>query len=296
MKTLFFALLIVAAVCGEMLVTQEYTDFLKKHVTWEVSEYEDNVFRGWTIEEMQSILSQNEDPEDMPTSTVQVSDTENLPSSVNWRESSNCVHEIHNQGNCGSCWAFSAASVVSDRCCLRLKDHGWLAPQELVSCDRSGSNSGCNGGWEFDALNYVAKNGLVPESCFPYLARATTCPTKCKDASDWAQAHVCKCNTRVFCQGPDAMKTCIQTGPVTAGLWVYRDFVNYKSGIYHWSKTGQRLGGHAIRCYGYSDTPEEHWMCANSWGTSWGEKGFFRIGKGEAGIDTRNPSYCDPYQ
>ena len=293
MKAIFVLLLVALALAEEFAVTQEYTDYLRKHVTWEVTDYEDNVFRGWTVDEVMSILMQNE-PEEMPNTDVVVTSDAELPASLDWKElRADCIHPIRNQGNCGSCWAFSATGVVSDRCCLRVADHGWLAPQELVSCDRS--NSGCNGGWEYTGLDYVTAHGLVHEACFPYTATTSPCPNKCADGKDWAASHVCKCNKRVNCQGPDAMKVCLQSGPVTAGMYVYQDFLSYHSGIYHWNKAGKMLGGHAIRCYGYADTPEAHWLCANSWGTSWGESGFFRIAKGEVGIDSRNPSYCDPH-
>lgn len=294
MKVLILAILLIGCFAEEMAITQEFTDYLKKHVTWEVAEYEENVFRGWTDEEIKAMLNQREDAEDgIPSKPVEIVADSDLPSSVDWRLlNANCMHEIRNQGNCGSCWAFSATGVVSDRCCLYDADHGWLAPEELVSCDMA--NGGCNGGWEYTALDYVAKNGLVHEACFPYVAARVACPSKCADGKDWKASHVCKCKARVSCQGAEAMKKCITTGPVTAGMYVYRDFLAYKSGIYHWDKKSSYLGGHAIRCFGYADTPEAHWICANSWGTSWGEAGFFKIGKGEVGIDTRNPHYCDP--
>lgn len=243
------------------------------------------------MEDLQSFLGRKPESFDSDFGEA-IAVPKSMPSTMSWNGS--CLHEIHNQGRCGSCWAFSAASVVADRCCLRLKDQGWLSPQELVSCDKT--NDACKGGWEYDALVYVAKNGLVREACFPYKAVATTCPSKCVDGSDWASAHVCKCKTRVFCRGGKEMQACMQSGPITAGMDVYKDFVYYKGGVYHWDHKSAMAGGHAVRCYGYSDQPEFHWMCANSWGTNWGEKGFFRIGGGESGIDTQVASYCDPYQ
>ena len=291
MKNLAILLVIALVSAEEYVVTPEYTEYLKRHVTWEVMDYEDNIFRGWTVSEIQAILNQ-EEIEEVPGTNVVLETGEEIPS-IDWRQANaNCIHEIQNQGSCGSCWAFSAAGVASDRCCLGKKDYGWLSPQELVSCDTA--NHGCSGGWEFNALDYVKKNGLVPWKCFDYKARNLPCPKTCDDKSSWTAAHVCKCKDKVFCQGTEAMAKCIQTGPVTAGMYVYRDFTSYKSGIYHWNKQGSRLGGHAIRCLGYATSPEKHFICANSWGTNWGEKGYFRIGVGEVGIDTRNPSYCDP--
>jgi cathepsin B len=290
MQYLLLSLLLSVSL-GEYAVTQEYIDYLKKHVTWEVADYEDSLFRGWTIDEIKEILNQQEELPETEGQDVVV--TNDLPTEIDWTVlKADCTHPIGNQGSCGSCWAFSAAGVVSDRCCMYKSDEGWLSPQELVSCDKA--NWGCRGGWEFNALDYVAANGLVREKCYPYLGSNAPCPNKCKDGSDWKAAHVCKCKAKVFCREKAAMQECIKTGPLTAGMWVYRDFLTYKGGIYHWNKQGGSLGGHAVRVVAYSETPEPHWRVANSWGIGWGEAGFFRIGVGEAAIESRNPSYCDP--
>ncbi|MDR3548901.1 MAG: C1 family peptidase [Candidatus Pacebacteria bacterium] len=296
MKTIIIALLLTFAVCEEMLVTQEHTDYLKKHVTWEVADYSENVFRGWTKDEVASIMA----PEDaafdtMPGTPVAVSDAESLPASKNWKElRADCIHEAKNQGRCASGWAFTGVGVVSDRCCLRLKDYGWLSAQELISCDDN--DMGCNGGMATDVMLYAAQNGIVSEKCYPYVAKEEKCPTKCVDGSDWAKAHVCHCKTKVTCSGVEGFKTCLQSGPVNAVLLVRSDFMYYKGGVYHEDKKSQKLGRHTLRCYGYSDKPEFHWMCANSWGTTWGEAGSIRIAKNTTDMEGNDASYCDPAQ
>ncbi len=290
---LLLSLLIVSAVCSEMLVTQEYTDYLRRHVTWEVADYESNVFRGWSLDEASAILSQTPVADEMQGTPVEVSEDETFPASVNWMErNANCVHDVRNEGNCGASWSFSSVGVISDRCCLRLKDHGWLSAQELISCDED--DYGCNGGTTTDVMAYAAKNGVVTETCYPYRAREEKCPTKCKDGSDWAKAHVCKCKTKVICKGAEAMKACIQSGPISCAMDVYKDFYYYKSGVYH-HKSGDMIGRYAIRCYGYSATPEASWACASDWGVNWGDKGHVNIGKGEVNLDTYEATYCDPY-
>jgi len=72
------------------------------------------------------------------------------------------------------------------------------------------------------------------------------------------------------------------------GFDVYSDFMNYKSGVYV-HKTGDLEGGHAVKMIGWghdSSSGLDYWICANSWNTTWGEKGFFRIKMGECGIDS----------
>lgn len=85
---------------------------------------------------------------------------------------------------------------------------------------------------------------------------------------------------------PAAIKSFIQaSGPVETGFTVYADFYNYKSGIYHHTSGGVE-GGHAVKIIGWGvQGTENYWIVANSWGTSWGEKGFFRIRQGDCGID-----------
>ncbi len=290
----FFVLsLVLACVCAqELIVTKEYTEYLKKHVSWEVVEYEDNIFRGWTREEYQTLLGDRTDFEsssDIPQ--VEADSESSLPPSLDWSDAE-CFHPIRNQGNCGSCWTFSVSGVVADRCCLRGKDHGWLAPQELVSCDKS--CTGCHGGDRSVAMRYVAANGLVPEACIPYQAKDIPCPLKCKDSNDWAASHVCKCTHIVKCNGAAALKKCLTSGPVAAGMIVHADFHYYKSGVYHWDKKSKQTGLHAVRMVGYGSEPEAHWKVANSFGANWGMKGFFLIGVGEVGIDSRDPVICDP--
>jgi len=291
MRVLFTLFLVAFALGVEYVVDQAYVDYLKALVTWEVADYEENIFRGWTIDEIKELLI----PEEMidmeiPSEPYLITD-DSGPKEIDWsKDSSSCIHEVRNQGNCGSAMAFSVADMVADRCCLRGKDPGLLSVQELISCDKMGR--GCSGGG--DPIGYVIKNGLVPETCYPYIAKDGVCPTKCQDGSDWAAAHVCKCQQAIKCVGQTEMAKCLESGPIMASLYIYPDFMYYKDGIYRWNRQGGALGGHTVRCIGYGTTPERHWKCINSWGVNWGRKGYFDIAVGECGIDTRNPVYCDP--
>ncbi len=293
---LLVACLAAVVLCDEMLVTQEYTDYLKKHSSWEVADYEDNIFRGWTLSEAAALFAQEVPSDDMPSRVEHVTPGENFPAEMNWNElRADCVHAVGNQGTCGSSWAFSAVGTISDRCCLRLKDHGWLSVQELISCDKN--DEGCNGGMPTDVYAWAIAYGIVPDSCYPYKAREEACPTKCVDGSDWNKAHVCKCKAKVICKGIDSMKKCLQTGPISVIFTVYADIMFYRSGIYHANQKTQKLGLHTVRCYGYSDKPEAHWLCMNSWGATWGEKGGIRIAvNGGTDMESYETSYCDPYQ
>ena len=281
MKSLLIALVIAAVFAEEMLVTKEYTDYLKKHVDWEVMDYEENPFRGWTMEEA-SMLMGAKMPEDL-SYVPEVAEKSNLPASLDW-SGANCDHGVRNQGQCGSCWAFATTGMISDRCCLQGHDNGWLAPQELVSCDKV--DQGCNGGWCTSAVDYVMKaKGLVPEACFPYKAANSPCPSKCADGKVWASSHVCNCVSGYkMCSSVGSIKTCLQSGPVTVAFGVCKSFFNYKNGIYKCDCNGSYAGLHAVLAMGYSDTPVAHYHVRNSWGTTWGAAGYFDIAVDQCGI------------
>jgi len=276
---LLVVFLAIAGVFGhEMVVTKEYTDYLKRHVDWEVVDYEENIFRGWTVDEIKAILIQDipQYDEELP-----VAEADNaLPSQLVWGAS--CIHEVRNQGACGSCWAFAIADMVADRCCIHTgKDQGLLSPQELVSCDRS--SHGCQGGYPNRAVDYVIRNkGLVKEDCFRYEAKNLPCPRECHDGTPFEKARVCACTINRTCVGVEVMKTCLKDGPISVGFYVPRSFLSYKEGIYKCD--GPSLGLHAVVAIGYGDDPECYWILRNSWGTNWGMKGYCHMACQTCGV------------
>jgi C1A family cysteine protease len=78
-------------------------------------------------------------------------------------------------------------------------------------------------------------------------------------------------------------------GPVIGCMAVYRDLFSYTGGIYKHT-TGSLAGYHAVCVVGYSDE-DQAWICKNSWGTSWGELGWFKLAYGQCGIDSRFAMY-----
>jgi C1A family cysteine protease len=258
---------------SDLVVTQEYVDYLKRHVDWEVQDYENNVFRGWTIGEVKTILGLK----DMNTYVEGLPDVEEakaLPSSINWA-GSNCAHEVKNQGTCGACWAFAFANMLSDRCCLYSSDHGWLSVQELVSCSKE--DYGCYGGGLSGSINYIKRaGGLVPDSCYPYMGANAECPNKCINGGDWRSSHVCKCVKAENCYRTHGIKSCLLSGPVPLGFQVCQSFISYKSGIYT-CDCRKYIGGHATLALGYSDDPQCNYYVKNSWGTEWGSNGFYNM-------------------
>lgn len=216
------------------------------------------------------------------------------------------ISSVKDQANCGSCWAVSAASVMSDRLCIESKHkiHVNLSAEALMTCCSActGGGNGCDGGYLGQPWIYFKKHGLVTggdygsrEGCQPYSIAPCPCQTEaeaphCKKKS-CTNKHYEKTYKNDLHKGKSHYalpqnETLIRAdifkhGPAVAGFEVYHDFMFYKRGVYKHTK-GQYLGLHAVRVLGWgveNNTP--YWLVANSWNTTWGDNGLFKIVRGE---------------
>jgi C1A family cysteine protease len=209
------------------------------------------------------------------------------PASFDWR-THNIMTPVKNQGGCGSCWAFSAVGVFEALIRQRSGAVVDLAEQQLVNCV---SDSDCSGGYASSAFAYMKNNGIVYENYYPYVATDGICNVS--RASDfyltryWTQYL----ETSGLTARINAVKAAITNyGPSVLWMMIYNDFWHsYSSGVYIYDGTSASVGGHLIAVVGWADdssvTNGGYWICKNSWGSSWGESGYFRIGYGQAGID-----------
>jgi len=251
-----------------------------------------NEFDNWQVEDLKKLCGTILEPipEHMIDNTAV--DVASIPDSFDARDQwGSCIHPIRNQQKCGSCWAFGASEAFSDRLCIASKNktNVVLSPEDLVSCDKYG-NMGCNGGVPHLAWDYMELAGLPTDACFPYTAGggdAPACTNKCKDSETWTAYKVKKFSTKGYKSVASIQNAIMTDGPVEAAFSVYEDFMKYSSGVYEHT-TGSLLGGHAIKVIGWgTESGKPYWTVANSWGTTWGEQGFFKIlrGKNECGIE-----------
>lgn len=281
---------------NDQVITREFESFLRNQdLTWEVADYEENIFKGWTVSDMKSILSSKnlgKHPSNEITSDLPGDVPQNFDGRKQWPT---CFHSIRDQGDCGSCWAFGLSEMMSTRYCVQCKKPVELSPQDFVSCDKK--DQGCDGG-DFDvALEYATKTGIVTDKCFPYSSGSgyvPRCETECKHKEDPFLKYKCKEGTaKNYGPNRDAIKNAIYNfGTTSGGFRVYRDFLYYKNGIYM-HREGEYLGDHAIHTIGWGHGGGiDYWICANSWGTSWGWQGTFMIMMGECDID-KDQWACD---
>lgn len=200
-----------------------------------------------------------------------------------WR-TSGAMTPVKDQGNCGSCVAFGNIAAMEAVYKIQTGRIINLSESELFFCHGAKDSvyqAGCNRGWYTGRGAYFLKEkGVVEENAFPYGAYDQSCKSGLESNRRY-KAEVFKELTTV-----SEMKEWIDNyGPVVGQFVVYRDFYNYRSGIYRKSLNTSRAGGHCICVVGYDDY-NSCWICKNSWGSSWGESGYFRIAYGQCGIDS----------
>eukprot|EP00817_Percolomonadidae_sp_ATCC50343_P000771 CAMPEP_0117421938 /NCGR_PEP_ID=MMETSP0758-20121206/2888_1 /TAXON_ID=63605 /ORGANISM="Percolomonas cosmopolitus, Strain AE-1 (ATCC 50343)" /LENGTH=310 /DNA_ID=CAMNT_0005204279 /DNA_START=10 /DNA_END=942 /DNA_ORIENTATION=+ len=254
------------------------------------------VFEGKTLEEVRHMLGAFLIIPETDRITKTIYTGANLPDSFDSKKQwPNCAHAIRNQARCGSCWAFSAAEVLSDRLCIATNGNTniVLSPQDLVSCDKS--NYGCQGGYLDKTWQYLESTGIVSDKCMPYTAGngfVASCPNgQCPTSSESWTKHKAKSGSTVHFGSASSMQQDIQAhGPIQVGFRVYQDFFNYKSGVYT-HQSGGLAGGHAVKVdgWGVDNNGTPYWIVANSWGTTWGQQGYFWIKRGtdECGIESQ---------
>eukprot|EP00826_Nyctotherus_ovalis_P046002 TRINITY_DN5147_c0_g1_i1.p1 TRINITY_DN5147_c0_g1~~TRINITY_DN5147_c0_g1_i1.p1 ORF type:complete len:298 (-),score=51.79 TRINITY_DN5147_c0_g1_i1:87-935(-) len=233
-----------------------------------------------------------------------------LPTNYDWLTDSaysGCMPPVEDQGTCGSCYAFSAATVFGLRRCMALaKTSGGTvnrieySAQDLLSCNIHTKQ--CDGGIIDLSFKYLEDFGIVTKDCQRYLEGSTrtsesnSCqPSSCQGSETFTK-HYCKAGSSVIVYGKERIKYEIYNwGPLATFMTAYGDLSSYKTGIYR-HKIGESQGGHAVVIVGWGISEgTEYWKVRNSWGPGWGENGYFRIamddedsGLGEAGM------YCIP--
>lgn len=262
---------------------------IQAKASWEAHTPETNPLAGKTREELLALVSTYM-PEPKDAAEFDLEPSNALPTNFDPRSDASwksCIHPIRDQAQCGSCWAFGSSEALSDRFC-KAGTNVVLSPQDLVSCDYN--NYGCDGGYLNLAWQYLTNTGIVTEGCFPYgsaSGNAPACPTskKCADGAAWTK-YKCKSGSVVNPTSVSAIQNELyNNGPLEGAFTVYEDFFNYKSGVYY-HVSGGVAGGHAIKVLGWGvENGLNYWLCANSWGTTWGLNGFFKIKQGDCGIN-----------
>ena len=255
-----------------------------------------NHLADWSSEERAKLKGLRLNPNDLEISEAQQAQseaylarilgnsTEPIPDELDWRQVPGRVSPVGDQGNCGSCWPFSAIGVLEGQQVPRNITNSTVIPlsiQELVDC--SLHNLGCGGGWPLNAL-YDAGilGGIESDKDYPYKYGAGTKP--------WCKFDAKKVVMKGFGglmlpkHDEDKLKEVVATyGPVSVGFVATDNLESYHSGVFDDYDCGHATGmNHAMLIVGYGtdENYDDYWIVKNSWGKSFGEKGYVKVRRG----------------
>mmetsp|Transcript_23932 Transcript_23932/g.64032 ORF Transcript_23932/g.64032 Transcript_23932/m.64032 type:complete len:357 (+) Transcript_23932:124-1194(+) len=230
-----------------------------------------------------------------------------LPAELDWRtkDGRNYTTVSRNQHipmYCGACYSFGSTSALADR--IRIARGGTgreinLAMQVVLNCDLK--DLGCSGGDALSVYRFIHKSGGIPdETCQPYSATGhdtgrhceaedvcRTCDEEgCRAASDYEVYGIEEYGT---VSGEDQMKAELQRGPLACAISTPKAFIDFLGWDIYEDKTHENQIDHIISVVGYgSEDGKDYWIVRNSWGTYWGEGGWFRLQmhKDNLGVET----------
>ncbi len=213
---------------------------------------------------------QNHSQRELTTTTV--------PTAVDWT-TQGAVTPVKNQGGCGSCYSFSATGALEGLAFLKTGTLPSLSEQQIVDCSSSYGNNGCNGGTPTQAWNYVQSfGGLASETSYPYTSGKTVLAGTCQDSNKTFAFKNTTMSTYTYTtpNSSTSLIAAIARQPVSVGMEADQSFLQYySSGIISGSACGINLD-HAVLAVGYNQTGG-YYKIKNSWGTSWGESGYFLL-------------------
>lgn len=193
-----------------------------------------------------------------------------LATSLDWT-TSGCVAGVKDQGDCGSCWAFSSIGALEVANCLKNGALQLFSEQQVTSCDTR--SSGCDGGWPLWALSYLKSfGGVCTAASYPYTSGSTGTTGTCKTSGCTKKALTISSVTTVAAS-ESALITAITKQPVAVAVAAGNNaWKQYTGGVV--SSCTTSTIDHAVLAVGYDATS---FKLKNQWGTSWGDSGFIKL-------------------
>ena len=237
-----------------------------------------NQFSDWTAAEYKSILGYKRDELRTPKTPKQF-DTSRNASSVNWVDAG-AVTPVKDQGQCGSCWAFSTTGSLEGAHYVATGDLLSFSEQQLVDCAfLSYGNLACNGGLQENAYNYYEAGYKAElESVYPYTSGTTMSKGTCAYDSSSTTAVTVSSYDAVTPDSYTDMKAALNVQPLAVSIEADKlCFQFYSSGVLDNTACGTSLD-HAVLAVGYgTENGQDYWLVKNSWNTTWGDQGYIKL-------------------
>ncbi|XP_022327243.2 cathepsin K-like [Crassostrea virginica] len=233
-----------------------------------------NEYGDLTTEEATAVLNGARGSEIVNGSTFLPPNNLKLPESIDWR-TEGYVTPVKNQGQCGSCWAFSTTGALEGQHFRKTGKLVSLSEQNLVDCSKE--NMACNGGLPTKAYKYISGNGGIDtEESYPYIGKKDTCTFQRSQVG-----ATCTGAIQIERDELALQKAVASVGPISVCIDASRrSFHLYKEGVYDEEDCSTIIFDHAVLVVGYGTYQgKDYWLVKNSWGTSWGMEGYIMMSR-----------------